>query len=594
MTPQQQEHAATLKQAIAASTRALARRRGLHVTFGTPAVASDITLPPLTSALPSDQLGALRGEADYAALGLRFHDKALHNALRPKHSANNGLFDMLESIRVESLGSQHMEGVHQNLAQRFEKLCMQRGTHAQSLSYAARIELFARHTIQRLPIPAWLTGVLDKPGDAMIHALPLLEAMRTQLGVQKAYALLAHQLIEQLANSTPSVESGQERGENPDFIPTDNQQEKAEKQEMPIASAGGEANMTTLARHAQTQTAGADAAPEQAEESERSESSYPSNSLGEKLVHLPYHSYVSRFDETVLASSLSSPAELEHLRHQLDQKMTQFQTLTSRLSNRLQRLLMARQARHWVFDEDDGMLDSRKLARIIIHPDEERIYKREKESDFRDTVVSLLIDNSGSMRGRPITMAAICADLISRTLERCGVKVEILGFTTKEWKGGQAHKQWIRDGKPPHPGRLNDLRHIIYKSADVSWRKARKSLGLMLKDGILKENIDGEAILWACDRLLKRPEQRRILMVISDGAPVDDSTLSVNNGNYLDKHLRDVIARVEQQMPVELLAIGIGHDVTRYYKRAVTIADIDKLGETMTEQLLELFGKPKY
>ncbi|MDE3061186.1 MAG: cobaltochelatase subunit CobT, partial [Pseudomonadota bacterium] len=278
------------------------------------------------------------------------------------------------------------------------------------------------------------------------------------------------------------------------------------------------------------------------------------------------------------------------LRRQLDLRLSQFEGLTTRLAGRLQRLLMARQARHWIFDEEDGLIDSRKLSRVIVHPDYGQIYKREKDTEFRDTVVTLLIDNSGSMRGRPITIAALSADIISRTLERCGVKVEVLGFTTREWKGGNAYKQWIKEGRPAFPGRLNDLRHIIYKPADMSWRKSRRNLGLMLKDGILKENIDGEAILWACDRLLQRPEQRRILMVISDGAPVDDSTLSANGGSYLDQHLREVIALVENKMPIELVAIGIGHDVTRYYQRAVTISDIDKLGETMTEQLVELFG----
>jgi cobaltochelatase CobT len=319
---------------------------------------------------------------------------------------------------------------------------------------------------------------------------------------------------------------------------------------------------------------------------------YPLNHH-EKTRAQPYHAYTTQFDERIAASQLATPSELEHLRKQLDQKLVQFQSVTARLANRLQRLLMARQARRWIFDEEDGIIDNRKLARVIIHPEAERLYKREQDTEFRDTVVTLLIDNSGSMRGRPITIAALSADIISRTLERCGVKVEVLGFTTREWKGGNAYKQWVKDGRPAHPGRLNDLRHIIYKPADMSWRKSHKNLGLMLKDGILKENIDGEAILWACDRLMARTEQRRILMVISDGAPVDDSTLSVGGGSYLDVHLREVIARVENHMPIELVAIGIGHDVTRYYKRAVTISEIDKLGETMTEQLVALFEERK-
>ncbi len=322
------------------------------------------------------------------------------------------------------------------------------------------------------------------------------------------------------------------------------------------------------------------------------ESPYPFNQPQAGNAAPPYHAYTTRFDEVVSASTLATPTELEHLRRQLDHKLAQLGSVTSRLASRLQRLLMAKQARRWVFDEEDGIIDSRKLARLIVRCDDERIYKREQDTDFRDTVVTLLIDNSGSMRGRPITIAALSADILSRTLERCGVKVEILGFTTKEWKGGQSARAWAKDGRSGYPGRLNDLRHIIYKSADASWRKSRRNVALMLKEGLLKENIDGEAILWACDRLLARPEQRRILMVISDGAPVDDSTLSLNNGSYLDLHLREVIARVENQLPIELLAIGIGHDVTRYYKRAVTISDIDKLGETMTQQLTQLFTAP--
>ncbi|MEQ1705755.1 MAG: hypothetical protein ABL867_07275, partial [Rickettsiales bacterium] len=320
-------------------------------------------------------------------------------------------------------------------------------------------------------------------------------------------------------------------------------------------------------------------------------SPYPFNHSETFFKEPYYHAYTKNFDEIITANQLATLTELESLRSQLDQKLMQFQTVTARLANRLQRLLLGKQARTWLFDEDDGMIDSRKLSRVITQPDYDQVYKREKDTDFRDTVVTLLIDNSGSMRGRPITIAALSADIISRTLDRCGVKVEILGFTTKEWKGGLAYKNWVNEGKPAHPGRLNDLRHIIYKPADVSWRKSRKNIGLMLKDGLLKENIDGEAILWACDRLLARPEQRRILMVISDGAPVDDSTLSSNNGGYLDAHLREVIAKVENKLPIELVAIGIGHDVTRYYKRAVTISEIDKLGETMTEQLVSLFSK---
>jgi len=304
-----------------------------------------------------------------------------------------------------------------------------------------------------------------------------------------------------------------------------------------------------------------------------------------------YRSFTAEYDEVVEADTLCDADELTRLRTLLDQQLAHLQSIISRLANRLQRRLLAKQARAWEFDLDEGILDSARLARVVINPVYPLSYKREKETEFRDTVVTLLIDNSGSMRGRPITVAAMSADILARTLERCGVKVEILGFTTRAWKGGQSREKWIAAGKPPNPGRLNDLRHIIYKPADAPWRRARKSLGLMLREGILKENIDGEALIWAHNRLLARSEQRRILMVISDGAPVDDSTLSVNPGNYLERHLREVIGEIERNSPVKLVAIGIGHDVTRYYRRAVTIVDAEQLGGAMLDKLAELFDE---
>jgi cobaltochelatase CobT len=302
-----------------------------------------------------------------------------------------------------------------------------------------------------------------------------------------------------------------------------------------------------------------------------------------------YQAHTTAFDEIVRATDLCDAEELARLRRHVDQQLQDLQNTVGRLANRLQRRLMAKQQRSWEFDLDEGLLDSARLTRVIVNPGHSLSFKRERETDFRDTVVTLLIDNSGSMRGRPVTVAAMCADILARTLERCGVNVEILGFTTVAWKGGRSRERWLSGGKTMNPGRLNDLRHIIYKSADEPWRRARKSLGLMLREGLLKENIDGEALIWAHGRLMARAEQRRILMVISDGAPVDDSTLSVNAGNYLDRHLREVIHWIEARSPVELIAIGIGHDVNRYYRRAVTIVDAEQLGGAMTDQLAELF-----
>jgi cobaltochelatase CobT len=317
----------------------------------------------------------------------------------------------------------------------------------------------------------------------------------------------------------------------------------------------------------------------------------PDHPLSDRWNEPLYRIFTTQFDETISAEDLCDPEELTRLRAYLDQQLQALQGVVSRLANRLQRRLLAKQNRAWEFDLEEGILDAARLARVVVDPTNPLSYKLEKDTNFRDTVVTLLLDNSGSMRGRPITVAAMCADILARTLERCAVKVEILGFTTKAWKGGQSRERWLAEGKTPQPGRLNDLRHIVYKSADAPWRRARRNLGLMMREGLLKENIDGEALVWAHGRLLTRNEQRRILMVISDGAPVDDSTLSVNAGNYLEKHLRLVIEEIETKSPVELIAIGIGHDVTRYYRRAVTIVDAEQLGGAMTEKLAELFDE---
>jgi len=315
----------------------------------------------------------------------------------------------------------------------------------------------------------------------------------------------------------------------------------------------------------------------------------PNRPLSDLPPKFDYRIFTTAYDEEVPAGALCDEEELGRLRSYLDQQLVHLQSAVTKLANRLQRRLMAQQSRSWEFDQEEGLLDAARLARVIVNPAHSLSYKVETDTEFRDTVVTLLLDNSGSMRGRPISIAAISADILARTLERCGVKVEILGFTTRAWKGGQSREKWLADSRPPNPGRLNDLRHIVYKEADEPWRRARKNLGLMMREGLLKENIDGEALLWAHQRLIGRVEERKILMVISDGAPVDDSTLSVNSGTYLERHLRQVIAWIEARSPVELIAIGIGHDVTRYYQRAVTIMDAEQLGGTMVEQLAGLF-----
>lgn len=588
---------AAFKEALLSTTRALAARKGLSVEFGRLSGRAGITLPDLPEMPPPDMLPSVRGEADHAAFNVRYHDLSIHENLRPSSESGAALFDKLENIRIEALGGEHMAGVRYNLYRRYELQCMQKSLYHEALPVMDAMELQARHYIQKMPVPAFLSQAFEKTDKQFADVKSLMAAMQDKVADQKAYAQASLRLIDVLSQAMPPLDKGNNPGElDAQGNPQQGGEADQSMTERTQSSSGTSSEEGTPELSSALTRAGGvsseEALPDQGEKVSVSKPMpYPYNHHQEKLSPYPYHAYTTEFDEVVHASTLAGPQELGHLRQQLDHKLNQMQSITARLASRLQRFLLARQARHWIFDEEDGLIDSRKLARLIIHPDYERIYKREKDTDFRDTVVSLLIDNSGSMRGRPITIAALSADIISRTLERCGVKVEILGFTTREWKGGSSYKQWIKDGRPAGPGRLNDLRHIIYKSADASWRKSRRNLGLMLKEGVLKENIDGEAILWACERLLARPEQRRILMVISDGAPVDDSTLSLNNGSYLDQNLREVIACVENRLPVELVAIGIGHDVTRYYKRAVTISEIDRLGETMTEQLVRLFAE---
>ena len=585
------------KQVLASTTRALSGNRHLSVGFAdAPPEEGGLMLPSMPELPTGEALSAIRGEADHAALFLRYHNPVLHQLHRPNNQTAAAAFDVLEQVRIEALGSEDLKGVSYNLYRRFELQAMNKGLNSGVLPLADGLEIAARRHIQNMPMPAFLEPILESPNPTLKKILPLLRTLQERVSNQEQFAELSLEIIEKLSESSGPAEAGENGGTQSRGTQKENVPEDLEQGDASMVSAGqGEEKDGMQSMHTKVSPGGTTSEEAEQEKGDSvqhdHESPYPLNHPIEKAVDY-YHAYNTQYDEIVSASSLAPAAELDQLRQQLDQKLSQFQSVTSRLASRLQRLLMAKQARQWIFDQDDGMIDSRKLSRIIIHPDDEKIYKYERDTDFRDTVVTLLIDNSGSMRGRPITIAALSADIISRTLERCGVKVEILGFTTREWKGGNLYKLWIKNGRPGNPGRLNDLRHIIYKSADASWRKARKNLGLMLKDGILKENIDGEAINWAYERLLARPEQRRILMVISDGAPVDDSTLSVNGGSYLDTHLRDVIRRIESNSAVELLAIGIGHDVTRYYKRAVTISEIDKLGETMTQQLTALFSEP--
>ncbi len=595
------------RQTTAAAMRAVAHRPDVNVTFvpENPSLRGGQAFLPLPSRdLPPGEVAVVRGEADSLALKLRHHDEKVHRAHLPAGGLSRAIFDAVEQARCEILGARRMQGVAANLGAALEERCRAQGysriADREAAPFAEVISLLAREALFGRPPPEaarkmvdlWRPWVESRAGADLTALAKLIEN-------QPAYAQAVRQMLSDLElgeDDAPATE--------PESDPSKGEQgERGEAGEQGQDGAAREAAESVLGREArQVEKDDKAQAAEEGEEGKmmgmgedgpdrpgrRWRPQAPlSNQPNEPL----YRAFTNDFDEIVDAAKLCDADELTRLRLHLDQQLLHLQGVIGRLANRLQRRLLARQTRAWEFDLDDGLLDSARLARVVANPIYPLSYKREKETEFRDTVVTLLIDNSGSMRGRPITVAAMSADILARTLERCGVKVEVLGFTTRAWKGGQSRERWLSAGKPPAPGRLNDLRHIVYKAADSPWRRSRKSLGLMLREGLLKENIDGEALMWAHSRLLGRPEQRRVLMVISDGAPVDDSTLSVNPGNSLERHLREVIEMIETRSPIELVAIGIGHDVTRYYRRAVTIVDAEQLGGTMMEKLAELFDE---
>lgn len=598
----QAEDAVTkFRRAVGAASAAIAEVGEVSLTFAAepPSMrGTHIRIPPPSAHLTRAEVAQTRGTADSFALALRHHDERLHETQAPAGGEAREAFDACEQARVESLGTQRMEGTAENLDAALASQCKALGLdrvqdrEAAPLPWALRFLVRERLTGRPIPkagkklVDVWRSAIEKKAG----HALAKLGE---HVGNQAAYAEAVRQILVDLDLEDPNQAQREESPESPDQTePEDLDQPEDDMAGMADAAmAGGLDAMTDGSR------AGAEPDPAQGEEEYAGGGDSPGthahpwwgNDDGTNGEEPRYRPYTTEFDEVISAPDLCDADELTRLRANLDQHLAQIEGVIGRLANRLQRRLMAKQVRSWEFDLDEGVIDSARLARMIANSEHALSFKREKETDFRNTVVTLLLDNSGSMRGRPITVAAMCADILARTLERCGVKTEILGFTTRAWKGGQARDQWVAASKPPDPGRLNDLRHIIYKSADQPLRRARKNIGLMLREGLLKENIDGEAILWAHQRLIARPEERRILMVISDGAPVDDSTLSANTGHYLDQHLRAAIRWIESRSPVELVAIGIGHDVTRYYRRAVTIVDAEQLGGVMMEQLAELF-----
>ncbi len=601
------------KRAVAGCLRAMSGNADLEVTYAPErpslvrsAEGAKARLPEPTRRLDPKDTAIVRGHADAMALRLSCHDVGMHRRLSPQSAAGRACFDAVEQARVEAIGARRMMGVASNLAavldDRLIRARLPEATQRADVPLEEALALIVRERLtgQRPPksgercVDLWRAWIEERIGRD-------LDRLGSTIEDQKRFAQSVQKLLSALEMGEESGSDGEtDEDDTPNEAKADSEQDEerqgdAERSDDGMqgdkAEASTEEMQDTAMDIAEAPSGESDeeaeySDAEQASDARRAPAARPQEHRG-----LDYKAFSRVSDETIAAEDLCDPEELERLRSFLDKQLQNLSSIVSRLANRLQRRLMAQQNRSWEFDLEEGLLDPVRLPRIIIDPNQPLSFKREKDTDFRDTVVTLLLDNSGSMRGRPITVAATCADILARTLERCGVKVEILGFTTKAWKGGAARETWLQAGKPPSPGRLNDLRHIIYKSADAPWRRARKNLGLMMREGLLKENIDGEALDWAHKRLLARPEQRRILMMISDGAPVDDSTLSVNPGNYLERHLRYVIEEIETHSPVELIAIGIGHDVTRYYRRAVTIVDAEELGGAMTDKLAELFSE---
>jgi cobaltochelatase CobT len=599
-----------LKRALGLAVRAIAGDHEIEVGYGAkrPTIEGKRVELPEPSRIPSSrEIAVLRGWADSLALTAACHDEKLHRRLAPTGGAGREIFEAVERARVEALGANRMLGMAENLGAKCEaQYAHGRFAHVTDRTHAPLGDALALLVRERLTsrappesaralVDLWRPHIEERAGT-------FLRGMAATAHDQEAFCRLLRDLLRALDLADDLSEEGAEETEDEDQGTAEAQGAESEsekeggtekedsgKHETDAVEAGQALDTGETTEHEPL-----DVDEDGPEDAESPEPWRPTVSVLDDPGSFGYNVFSRACDEEVNAEDISSPEELDRLRSFLDKELKSLSSAVARLANRLQRRLLAQQSRAWEFDLEEGALDAGRLTRIITDPLHPLSFKRERDTEFRDTVVTLLLDNSGSMRGRPIMVAACCADILARTLERCGVKVEILGFTTRAWKGGQAREAWLAAGKPPNPGRLNDLRHIIYKTADAPWRRARRSLALMMREGLLKENIDGEALGWAHARLMARPEQRRILMMISDGAPVDDSTLSVNSGSYLEHHLRKVIEEIELRSPVELIAIGIGHDVTRYYARAVTITDPSELAGAMTDKLVELFEeKPK-
>jgi cobaltochelatase CobT len=600
------------KRAVAGTMRAMAKTPKLEVSFAPerPSLivgddGAKARLPEPARKITQKEAAITRGCADSLALRLACHNEAAHRRLSPTSMEARAAFDAIEQARVESIGSRRMSGVAANIAAMLDDR-YQRGKfdvieRREDAPLEDALALIARQRLTGLPPPPHAKKIVDLwQGFIEERASADLDRLGDAIEDQQDFARIVRHLLASLDMSGPEQNRDDSSDEDlGDDAPPNPDRNEADQDEKDQAQSASEMDTAMASEDSSQEGESESADAPYGETREDSDGGEADDDSGARRPNLPasdrsgndYKVYTTKFDEIVRAEELCDAEELNRLRSYLDKQLLHLSSVVGRLANRLQRRLMAQQSRSWEFDLEEGMLDPARLPRVIIDSQQPLSFKREKDTNFRDTVVTLLLDNSGSMRGRPITVAATCADILARTLERCGVKVEILGFTTRAWKGGQSREAWINDGKKPSPGRLNDVRHIIYKAADAPWRRARRNLGLMMREGLLKENIDGEALDWAHRRLMARSEQRRILMMISDGAPVDDSTLSVNPGNYLERHLRQIIHDIETKSPVELIAIGIGHDVTRYYRRAVTIVDAEELGGAMTEKLAELFSE---
>ena len=594
------------KQALTGASRALAHEAEVEVAWSadTPTQSGKNFRVPLPGRnLPREQAIEARGFADSFALRLRHHSEALHGKGAPPEPIARACYDAIEQVRYEAIGSTRYAGIRGNLDAAVEMRTASdpivRAEAAGDVPLPTALSLMLREALTGEAVPERARAAVDLVREDILAKIGTdMDGLADVLDDQRAFQNLTLDILRDLDLTLPATpeptdaEDGEdEEGENPeDQDETDEEDEGGAepdaadaRSEVTDGEAEGDADQDV---EGEQEMSDGDPSDDGEEGMQPVRPNRPWTDFPEGF---DYKAYTQKFDEEIEAAELCDNEELDRLRTYLDSQLAGLQGVVTRLANRLQRRLMAQQSRSWDFDQEEGMLDAARLTRVVVSPGHALSYKIERDTEFKDTVVTLLIDNSGSMRGRPISIAAISADILARTLERCGVKTEILGFTTRAWKGGQSREMWLSDGRPANPGRLNDLRHILYKKADEPWRRARRNLGLMMREGLLKENIDGEALMWAHDRLLRRPEDRRILMVISDGAPVDDSSLSVNPAGFLESHLRKVIDWIENQSPVQLAAIGIGHDVTRYYKRSVTIMDVEQLGGTMIGQMADLF-----